>query len=157
MQKEVAERFGVSGEIISLDVRPQMTNGMVPDIVADSRKLPFPNGTFETVLFDPPFSFRGGKIGTCGYPRFYITYGINLYKSRAELGAYIEQTFIEISRVLRTGGLCLFKWNESRIKLDYPMARKGEFDVERRWERSSKHWGTKTGTPTIYLWLRKSK
>lgn len=156
MQKEIAKRFGIYGEILSLDVRPRMTNGMTPDIVADSRSLPFRDGSFGVILFDPPFSFHGVK--SCGgseYNRFYVTYGLNLYTSRVELGEYIRQSFAEIRRVLSEGGYCLFKWSESRIKLDWALALRGELRVAFQWQRPSKHWGTKTGTATWYVWLTK--
>jgi len=156
MQKEVKERFGVEGEILSVDVRPQMSNGMVPDLVTDSRKLPLSSDTFDVVLFDPPYSFHNSK--SCGnkeYSRFYITYGLNLYTSRQELGDYLQQTFSEIFRVMKPDGVCILKWSESRIKLTFALALMGELWEEKRWRRPSKHWGTKTGTDTWYVWLRK--
>ena len=156
MQKEVRERFGIEGPILSVDVRPKMGNGMEPDMVMDSRALTFPNNTFDMVLFDPPFSFHGAKsCGNAEYNRFYVTYGLNLYASRAELGDYIGKTFAEIARVLKSGGTCLMKWSESRIKLDFPLALVGSLAEMKRWQRPSKHWGTKTGTATWYVWLKK--
>jgi len=156
MQREVRERFGIEGELLSVDIRPRMTNGMTPDMVADSRNLPLPDDSYDVVLFDPPFSFHGAKsCGNTEYNSFYVTYGLNLYTSRKELGDYLEQTFREIRRVLKPGGECLLKWSESRIKLDFPLAVAGDLDEARRWQRPSKHWGTKTGTATWYVWLRK--
>ena len=32
MQREVRERFGIEGELLSVDIRPRMTNGMTPDM-----------------------------------------------------------------------------------------------------------------------------
>lgn len=157
MQKEIRDRFGISGAIISVDIRPKMSNGMVPDVVADSRSLPFANESCDIVLFDPPFSFHGGKsCGSGDYSRFYITYGLNLYTSRAELGEYIRKSFSEIARVLKQDGFCLFKWSESRIKLDFPLALNERLHVSKKYQRPSKHWGTKTGTATWYVWLTKS-
>lgn len=157
MQREVRSQFGIeSSNLLSVDIRPKMTNGMTPDIVADSRCLPLASGSFDTVLFDPPFSFHNSKsCGNAEYNRFYVTYGLNLYTSRAALGDYVIRTFKEIWRVLKPGGICLLKWSESRIRLDFPMALIGELEEERRWQRPSKHWGTKTGTATWYIWLRR--
>ncbi|MBU2061712.1 MAG: methyltransferase domain-containing protein [Bacteroidetes bacterium] len=156
MQKEVKQKFGIGYPIISLDIREEMTNGMKPDIVADSRALPFDAESFDIILFDPPFSFhKSTSLGNQEYRRFYVTYGLNLYTSRIELGNYIQETFREVERVLRPDGYCLLKWSESRIKLDYPLSLKGGLQESNRWQRPSKHWGTKTGTATWYIWLTK--
>ena len=156
MQKEVKKQFGIDYDLLSLDIRGKMGNGMKPDIVADSRALPFAAESFDIILFDPPFSFhKSTSLGNQEYRRFYITYGLNLYESRAELGDYIQETFREVERVLRPDGYCLLKWSESRIKLDYPLSLKGGLNEHKRWQRPSKHWGTKTGTATWYIWLMK--
>lgn len=156
MQKEVRERFGIKEQILSVDVRPLMGNGMEPDMVMDSRAMIFPDDSFDMVLFDPPFSFHGAKsCGNADYNRFYVTYGLNLYTSRTELGDYIGKTFSEITRVLRPCGTCLMKWSESRIRLDFPLALAGMLVETKRWKRPSKHCGTKTGTATWYVWLNK--
>jgi len=154
MQKEMRERFGVDGPITSMDIREVMGNGMRPDVVADSRDMPFPDASFDLVMFDPPFSFHNSKsCGNAQYNRFYVTYGLNLYTSRAELGEYIRGTFKEISRVLTPEGQCVMKWSESRIKLDFPLSLAGDLVEVKRWQRPSKHWGTKTGTATWYVWF----
>ena len=157
MQKEIKKQFGINGDILSIDIRAQMTNGMQPDMVADSRSLPFYSDQFDFVLFDPPFSFHNSKsCGSGEYNRFYVTYGLNLYTSRFDLGNYINQTFCEIWRILSTGGTCLFKWSESRIKLGFPVSLIGKFIIDSKWQRPSKYVGTKTKTATWYLWLRKT-
>lgn len=154
MQKEMRERFGIDGPITSMDIREVMGNGMRPDVVADSRDMPFPDASFDLVMFDPPFSFHNSK--SCGngqYNRFYVTYGLNLYTSRAELGEYIRGTFKEIARVLTPDGQCVMKWSEGRIKLDFPLSLAGHLVEVKRWQRPSKHWGTKAGTATWYVWF----
>lgn len=157
MQKEVESLFGVNGDIINLDIRERMGNGMVPDIVADSVKLPFKDGVADVILFDPPFSFHNSiSLGSTEYRRFYITYGLDLYKTRNELGTYIEKTFNEIHRVLKDTGYCILKWSESRIRLSFPLELKGRLMIDRKIKRPSKHWGTKTGTSTWYVFLVKA-
>lgn len=157
-QEEIARLWGLRGPILNLDLRRKMGNGMVPHLQADSRKLPFRDGSWATVFFDPPFSFHGGKsVGGEDYRRFYTTYGLDLYTSRVELGEYIRRSFEEIHRVLVEGGLCLLKWSESRIALTFPLGLAGQFKEARRWERPSKHFGTKTGTHTWYVWLTKGE
>jgi len=74
MQKEMRERFGIDGPIVSMDIREVMGNGMRPDVVADSRAMPFPDASFDLVMFDPPFSFHNSKsCGNAQYNRFYVT------------------------------------------------------------------------------------
>lgn len=158
MQKEVKKQFGIDYDLLSLDIRGKMGNGMKPDIVADSRALPFAPDTFDIILFDPPFSFhKPTSLGNQEYRRFYVTYGLDLYTSRIELGNYIQETFREVARVMRQDGFCLLKWSESRIKLDFPLSLLGELYEYKRWQRPSKHWGTKTGTSTWYIWIKKGE
>lgn len=157
MQKEARKTFGINEKILSADIREKMSNGMKPDVVVDSRRLPIKDGSVSVVFFDPPFSFHNSRsVGSDDYKRFYVTYGLNLYQSRLELGDYIEKTFQEIFRILIVGGICWLKWSESRIKLVFPLSfAPTKLQEEQRWQRPSKHFGTKTGTSTWYVWLRK--
>lgn len=159
MQKEVAKQFRIFGTIISIDIRSAMGNGMKPDIVADSCKLPFYDDSFDIVLFDPPFSFRNSKsCGSKEYVRFYITYGLNLYTSRTELQNYIKNTFYEIARVVKPNGTCLLKWSESRIPLNFPLELLPNKLIQlKKWSRPSKHFGTKSGSLTWYVELQRIK
>lgn len=154
MQKEANERFGIHGPLTSIDIREEMGNGMRPDFVMDSRKMTFPDSSFDMVLFDPPFSFHGPKsCGGAEYNRFYVTYGLDIYHTRQELAEYLRDTFREIARVMTNNGQCLLKWSESRIPLTFPLSLRGKLRETQRWRRPSKHWGTKTGTDTWYTWL----
>jgi hypothetical protein len=78
-----------------------------PDRVMDFRALPFANGQFKLVVFDPPHLERAG-------PRSWL---------RAKYGALeaatwrddLRQGFAECFRVLADDGVLIFKWNETQI------------------------------------------
>ncbi|WP_336621740.1 class I SAM-dependent methyltransferase [Yersinia rohdei] len=82
----------------NLDIRP--------DIVADFRQLPFADNTFQIVVFDPPHLTHCGPEGWQGKK-----YGI-LSKSWKD---DLTKGFAEAFRVLRAGGVLIFKWNEVHI------------------------------------------
>lgn len=80
-----------------------------PDIVADFKNLPFPEQTFNLVLFDPPHTSAGIKTV------FAKKYGsIRMHKIISEL----YQTSRELFRVLKINGFLIFKWNTHHRKLD---------------------------------------
>lgn len=78
-----------------------------PDVVADFRDLPFPDGVFSLVIFDPPHLDVGngwqvdkyGKLDPKGW--------------RDDLSA----GFRECLRVLRPDSVLIFKWYEYHIPL----------------------------------------
>lgn len=79
-----------------------------PDIVADFRKMPFQNNTFRLAVFDPPHLIRAGEKSW-------------LAKKYGKLGPGwkqdLSQGFSECMRVLKDGGVLVFKWNEDQVKL----------------------------------------
>lgn len=78
-----------------------------PDLVADFTDLPFPDGRFSLVVFDPPHQAR--REGQGGWVA--KTYGMLGADWRDE----IRRGFSECFRVLSAGGTLVFKWNESEI------------------------------------------
>lgn len=81
---------------------------IAPDALMDFRALPFPDGTFQLVAFDPPHLVRAG-------PRSWLAakYGKLGKDWRDDLRAGFSECF----RVLRQDGVLVFKWNETQIKL----------------------------------------
>lgn len=80
-----------------------------PDIVADFRNMPFEDGSFHLVIFDPPHLLWAGKSGRLG-----AAYGeLDKNTWRADIGA----GFKECWRVLKPKGTLIFKWSESQIPL----------------------------------------
>lgn len=78
-----------------------------PDVPLDFRNLPFDDGAFKLVVFDPPHLKRAGANSWM----------------RAKYGALdpatwkddIRKGFAECFRVLSADGVLIFKWNETQI------------------------------------------
>jgi SAM-dependent methyltransferase len=77
-----------------------------PDVLLDFRALPFADGAFHLVAFDPPHLVRAG-------PRSWLAakYGKLSDDWRADLRA----GFAECFRVLHADGTLVFKWNETQV------------------------------------------
>jgi len=79
-----------------------------PDALMDFRALPFEDGLFHLVAFDPPHLERAG-------PRSWLAakYG----KLGPDWREDLRQGFAECFRVLAPNGVLVFKWNETQIKV----------------------------------------
>ncbi|MGX7163369.1 class I SAM-dependent methyltransferase [Enterococcus massiliensis] len=77
-----------------------------PDVVADFTDMPFPDGEFDLVVFDPPHLIHAGDNSW-------------LVKKYGKLNQYwptlIHDGFEECMRVLKPNGTLVFKWNEEQI------------------------------------------
>lgn len=78
-----------------------------PDMEMDFRNLPFEDGAFKVVVFDPPHLRRAGKESWSAKK-----YGVLSDDWREDL----RRGFAECFRVLATDGVLIFKWNEIQIK-----------------------------------------
>lgn len=77
-----------------------------PDVVNDFRDLPYPDGQFRVVVFDPPHLTR---VGVRSWT--FKKYGGLLSTWREDLAA----GFAECFRVLAADGVLIFKWNETQV------------------------------------------
>lgn len=84
-----------------------------PDAIMDFRDLPYPDGSFKLVAFDPPHLVRAG-------PRSWLAakYG----KLGPDWRDDIRQGFRECLRVLEDDGVLVFKWNETQVKVSEVLA-----------------------------------
>lgn len=79
-----------------------------PDIVADTRRLPFADGIFDLVVFDPPHhAFNDRSVMS-------KTYGAI---STVAMKETISVSAIEAARVSKPGALMALKWNDGDYKL----------------------------------------
>ena len=85
-----------------------------PDILADFRSLPYPDSSFNLVVFDPPHLNRAG-------PQSWMAKKYGKLKKdtwRQDIAAGFDESW----RVLRPGGTLIFKWNETQIKVQDVLA-----------------------------------
>lgn len=84
-----------------------------PDYLMDFRDMPFADGMFKLVAFDPPHLERAG-----GKSWLAAKYGKLSDDWRGDLRA----GFAECFRVLAPEGVLVFKWNEVQVKLSEVLA-----------------------------------
>ena len=81
-----------------------------PDWQGSFTDLPFPDGTFDHVVFDPPHH-TAKRLGTCDTGNVVHYYG----RLDGDWREMLRQGFAECFRVLRPGGTLIFKWLEAEI------------------------------------------
>jgi len=79
-----------------------------PDTLIDFRELPYQDGSFKLVAFDPPHLVRAG-------PKSWLAakYG----KLGPDWRDDLRQGFSECFRVLNEDGVLVFKWNETQVRV----------------------------------------
>ena len=93
---------------ILLDRQYQRHLEIKPDVKLDFTKLPFDNNTFKLVVFDPPHLVHAGAKSWLA-----LKYG----KLGQDWRDDLNKGFAECFRVLESGGVLIFKWNEDQIKV----------------------------------------
>lgn len=97
-----------------------------PEVVADFTDMPYPDGSFTMVVFDPPHLLRNvagsqtqsiygsptSESSLTGYQM--IKYGA---LGNVDWEEVLRKGFAECFRVLKDGGFLIFKWNETDIKV----------------------------------------
>ena len=105
-----------------------------PDVIADFTDLPFPDGTFYHVFFDPPHmvtlgenSWMAKKYGRLDETRWKDT---------------LKTGFDECMRVLKPNGTLVFKWNEYDIPVSEVVAAIGYKPLygNRSGKQAKTHW-----------------
>lgn len=91
----------------------QRTLRIEPDVLLDFRALPYPDGDFKLVVFDPPHLERAG-------PKSWLAakYG----KLGPDWRDDLSRGFAECFRVLADHGVLVFKWNETQVKVSEVLA-----------------------------------
>lgn len=84
-----------------------------PDTLIDFRALPYPDGSFRLVAFDPPHLVRAGQKSWLA-----AKYG----KLGTDWRDDLRQGFAECFRVLDKDGVLVFKWNETQVKVTEVLA-----------------------------------
>lgn len=104
-----------------------------PDLIADFTNLPFPDGRFAMVIFDPPHLTNAGKSGWQAKK-----YG----RLEGDWKGMLRDGFAECFRVLKPEGTLIFKWNEQDVPVSQILALTPERPlVGQRCGKSAKtHW-----------------
>lgn len=105
-----------------------------PDQIADFRNLPFADGSFGIVVFDPPHLERVGPNGWQGKK-----YGrLDKATWRDDLRAGFSEAF----RVLWPHGVLIFKWNETQIPVSQILSLTDEKPIigQRTGKNDKTHW-----------------
>ncbi|MDO7525734.1 class I SAM-dependent methyltransferase [Acinetobacter baumannii] len=104
-----------------------------PDIVMDFREMPFKDGQFNLVVFDPPHLIKAGEKSWLA-----LKYG----KLNQDWREDIKKGFQECFRVLAKGGVLIFKWNETQIKTNEILAltKHAPLFGHSSGKRSNTHW-----------------
>ena len=86
----------------------QRTLRIEPDVLLDFRALPYSDGDFKLVVFDPPHLARAG-------PKSWLAakYG----KLSPDWRDDLRRGFAECFRVLADHGVLVFKWNETQVRV----------------------------------------
>ncbi len=105
-------------EIVTVTDRSHRPDGsrtlrIEPDVMLDFRALPYANGTFRLVAFDPPHLVRAGSRSWLA-----AKYG----KLGADWRNDLRAGFAECFRVLADDGVLVFKWSETQVRVGEVLA-----------------------------------
>jgi len=108
---------------------------ITPDIQMDFRNMPFSDDQFNLVVFDPPHLVKAGPQSWLA-----LKYG----KLQEDWRDDIRKGFEECFRVLANGGVLIFKWNETQIKVGEILALTDQKPVfgHISGKRANTHWIT---------------
>lgn len=86
-----------------------------PDVQADFTSMPYADGSFTMVVFDPPHLLRNSESKEATEPTGWqhIKYGA----LNSDWRDMLRKGFEECFRVLKPGGFLIFKWNETDIRV----------------------------------------
>lgn len=104
-----------------------------PDTLMDFRALPFPDGSFRLVIFDPPHLVRAGRHSWLA-----AKYG----KLGIDWRDDLRQGFAECFRVLAPSGVLIFKWSEIQVPVREVLALTPHTPLigNRRVGKDKAHW-----------------
>lgn len=106
-----------------------------PNVVMDFRSLPFEDGSFKLVVFDPPHLTRAGVDSWMR-----AKYGVLTSDWRDD----ISKGFAECFRVLATDGVLIFKWAETQVLVSELLALTDQKPLfgHKSGKREKTHWIT---------------
>lgn len=110
-----------------------------PDVLADTRELPFRSDTFDLIAFDPPHRVTDGGMAQLSGVIEQKYGALRAETWQSDLAA----SFVELWRVLRPGGTLTFKWADIHKSHDAVLAQIGRtplYGVNTEKERAETTW-----------------
>lgn len=104
---------------------------VAPDVVADFTSMPFADGSFHLVVFDPPHMDKTSASGILGHSYGYLP---NDWK------AMLSGGFRECFRVLKEHGVLIFKWADIEYPVSEVLALTEEVPLFGHRNGRSTHW-----------------
>jgi len=90
----------VTGPRVKADIAP-----LLPGVLKlDVRELPFADSEFRSIIFDPPFIVSSTSGSQCNMAKKYGS-----FDTVEELHLFYRQSLLSLKRVLKHGGLLIFK------------------------------------------------
>lgn len=113
----------------------------LPDVQMDFRNLDLPSEHFSLVVFDPPHLFLGENSYMAQ------SYG---FLDKQTWREDLRKGFAECFRVLKTGGILIFKWNETDVLTSeiLELTEQQPLFGHKSGKAQKTHWVTFMKTPT---------
>lgn len=129
-------------DAVYVDIRAEVE----PDVVCDTRQLPFSDGEFDLIVFDPPH----GNLGATS--EMAKTYG---HHTIAEIRDIIHGSAKEAHRCSKPDALMAFKWNDHDMRHELALEQMKDW-----WEPlfgAKVAMRTKHASTTQWVMLRRKK
>lgn len=97
---------GIKEPKYKFDIEP-----LFKDVIrANSKNLPLPDNSLETIIFDPPFlATKGKSLETKNSDNNKMVNRFGCYSTEKELFKYYQKSLIEFLRILKYNGILIFK------------------------------------------------
>ena len=129
------------GNVLFIDIRREVK----PDILCSNEQLPFKNGTFKTVVYDPPFITKHNPNGTYYKTEFGKRWWSS--KSKSSLLHNVAAVNKEAARVAEN---LILKWTDTEVALNTALALLDKWHLVKQRFHRSKH-ASKTSARTTSL------
>lgn len=113
---DVTWGLGVFWRRVEVDKYRVLKSDLVPrhgaSLAADMGRLPYPSGSVDVIVIDPPFQPRGGRSSRYDYHEKYGT-NVGGLKTQADVEGLYFQAIHEAKRVLKGGGKAVVKCQDA--------------------------------------------
>ena len=140
---------GNKDRYVTCDIFPSAN----PDVIADMKTLPFANGSFDAIRFDPPHLIRND---TASWNPSYLRYGY--WKNRRQWEIALYKVNSEFHRVTKNGATLLVKiidGKDKRVTKRQDLWAFNKWGQVRQYETEAKaQWSS---NKTLWTWFRRKQ